>query len=116
MTTSATSALDQEVFFVENGAVQSCALRSFADLIETTTRPDGVGPKRYKKQVADGWAVCYWVTYGGPERVISTHESEGEAVAAVEAIWADEIWASEDVALFATRDAAEAALADAQGE
>nr|DAI35653.1 MAG TPA: YaiA protein [Caudoviricetes sp.] len=109
--------LNNTVFIVRDNAVAQVAYRDLMDFVETTTRPGGVSTKRYITTDADGnWCVAVWLTWGGPEHIISRHDSEAEAQEAVEAIWVREIEDAPDLMLFCTREAAEEALVEMRGD
>ena len=111
------SLLDNTVFIVRDNAVAEVTYHDLMDYVETTTRPTGIGTKRYVTTDADGnWCVAAWLTWGGPEHIISRHDSEAEAQAAVEAIWVREIEGAADLMLFCSREAAEEALAEMEDE
>ena len=111
------SILDNTVFIIRDNAVAEVTYRDLMDYAETTTRPTGIGTKRYVTTDADdNWCVAAWLTWGGPEHIISRHDSEAEAQAAVEAIWVREIEDVPDLMLFCTREAAEEALVEMRGD
>jgi hypothetical protein len=119
--------LSTPCYFVENGEVKESTLESFDRYIETTTRPAGVGPKYYATTVSrprdavydaddnliepagysDVWALAYWATWGGPERVIQEFATEEEAVAAAEALYVQEILDNGEMAIYLDRQGAE---------
>lgn len=106
------SKLNQTVFLIEADAVVERKLSDLMDLVPTTSRPDGIGTKDYARENDDGAGVYTWATWGGPERLMSQHVTIDEAVARVEDIWIGEIFGSTEVAVYATAEAANAALAD----
>lgn len=53
------------------------------------------------------YCVARWATWGGPEVIVSRHESEAEAQAAVEDIWIMDIYDNGEESIFFTREEAQ---------
>lgn len=109
------SKMDNTVFVIRDNNIDEMSYRDLFDYVQTTTRPHGVDTRYYITTDADNvWSVACWRSWGKPEHIISRHQSEEEAQAAVEEIWICEIKASPDLTLFYSREDAEAFLAEKQ--
>ena len=125
--------LNTTCWTIQDGAIVQGTLDDFSHFIETTTRPTGVGTKYYTttisrrnesdtdydgnevapaEEFSDVWVVAKWMTWGGPEHVISEHDSEAEAIQAVEAFYVSDILHNNELAIYLNRQQAEVDLAD----
>lgn len=123
--TKHTITLNTTCYTIEDGQIVEGRLSDLDHLIETTTRPSGVGPKYYvtttEVQDDDGetsevWALATWATWGGPEVIVDTFETEVEASAAAEQTYVHDILNSTEVYVYLDRASAERALADLLAE
>ena len=104
------SKLNDTVFVIQAGAVIERTLRDLMDLVPTTSRPDGTGTKDYARENDDGAGVYTWMTWGGPERLLSQHDSLEDAVSRVEDLWISDIFNNTEIAVYPNRATAEDAL------
>lgn len=106
------SKMDETVWIMRDGAVEQTTFRALFDYLPMTCRADGIGPKHWA--VADGerWSVYVRPTSAGPDIRLRSYDTEDEAIADVEGIWIRELYDSDEIELFATQEAANAALRD----
>jgi hypothetical protein len=102
-----TSKLDTIVYFIEDGQVKSDTIRSFDGYIDVTTTPHGVAPRNHVR----GNELWTWGHAGNFPKMISRHETEAEAQAALEEGFVYDFWHQQDFMVFATAAEAERALA-----
>lgn len=110
-----TITLNTPCFTVQDGQIVAGTLADFDHFIERTTRPHGVGCKHYVTEITrdgvDVWAHAKWATWGGPETIIDTYETEAEAQAAVEQTYVYDILNNPEQCINLDRASAEAELA-----
>lgn len=131
-----TTNLTSSCYYIQDGEVVEGLLSDLDMLIETTTRPDGVGPKYYVTRAPrrveavyndDGeeiepartehvWALAKWATYSGPEVIVDTFDNESEAQAAAEATYVHDILNNAEMSVHLDRDGAEDELRMLQEE
>lgn len=125
--------LNTECYTIDDGKIVKGILNDFRQFIETTTRPTGVGPAYYAttiirpttKEVIDDegniieaegfddvWALAHWVTWGGPEVIIDTFETEAEAEEAAEDIYISDILNNSEMCIYLSLADAERVLAE----
>lgn len=102
------SKLDQVVYVIEDGKIIESRIRDLDGYIEETTTPRGVGP-RYHVRENELWT---WGHQGSLPALIRAYDTEAEAQEALEDSFADDFWRCSEILAFATREAAEAALAE----
>lgn len=127
--------LNTTCYTVQDGQIVEGTLADFTHFIETTTRPTGVGYKYYATTVtrmieratdkldengytiyeeveADVWVLAKWATWGGPQVVVSEHESEEEAEDAAEQTYVYDILNNSEFVIWLDRVEAERELAE----
>jgi hypothetical protein len=124
------TALNTTCYTVEaTGQIVTGTLNDFEHHIETTTRPNGVGYKYYPTTIkrpiydetgdlalcADGspahddiWVLAKWATWGGPQVVVSEHDSEEAAQQAAEETYIHDILNNTEELIFLSLAKAEA--------
>jgi hypothetical protein len=130
--TKTTTTLHTPCFYIEDGEVREGVLGDFDNLIETATRPTGVGYKYYvttihrrvdavyddegneiePERIEEVWALAKWATWNGPEIVVQEFDSEEEANAAAEQTYVHDILGNSEVCVYLDRESAEAELKD----
>lgn len=131
--------LSTQCWTIHTGSLIEGTLADHSKHIETTTRPTGVGYKYYvtttvadvdrdtEQRDAEGyaitetvraemWALAVWATWGGPERIVSTYDTEAEAHAAAEATYVQDILNNPDYLVFLDKETAQKALAEAMND
>ena len=103
-----TSPLSTIVFIVENGVIIEGPISSFRGFIEETTTPRGVAAKYHVR----GDQLWTWGHQGNFPKMVSQHESEAEAVDALEDGFVYDFWECSDILAFKSRSDAEKYLAD----
>ena len=114
-----TTTLSTTCFTVQNNQIVEGTLADFDYLIETTTRPTGVGYKYYATTITrtpeetamDIWVLAKWTTWNGPEVVVRECESEEEANQAAEEKYIHDILNNNEFSIYLDRSGAEAELA-----
>ena len=102
--------LDKIVFVITDGQIFRSAIRDLDGYIETTTTPRGNGPT-FHVRGTDLWT---WGRNGNAPRRVSSHETEAEAIEALEETFYDDFMNSTEISWFYTRDAAEQFLSTAE--
>lgn len=125
-----TITLKTPCFYVHAGQVHECLLGALDRFIDTTTRPNGVGPRYYTRPIdrivdavyddegneiqpettREVWALACWMTRSGPESIIRTFDTEAEAAAAAEKTYVHDIMNNPEFWVHLDRASAEAEL------
>lgn len=108
MAQSTKSPLDQTVWIIEDGKIIETTPRQCSGYIEEVCSPYGVEPKYFH----ENRDLRYW-TRDGQSKVLDAYDTDEQAQAALEQLYADDFWVS-DINAFSTRGAAEDYLKETQ--
>jgi hypothetical protein len=102
------SKLDQIVYLIDNGKIIESTIRALDGYIDETTTPHGIAPRFHVR----GTELWTWGHAGNFPRMVSSHDTEAEAIEALEDSFAYDFWQSNDFDAFTTREDAEASIKD----
>jgi hypothetical protein len=98
--------LKTPAFWIEDLEVKDGVLGDLDKYIERVTRPEGVLPKDYIKQLPDGsWALVTWWPSG--EEILIEFETEAEAEKELESLHVHDILNNDETVIFLSRKSAE---------
>ena len=102
-----TLSLDQIVYVIEGDKIIESTIRALDGYIDETTTPKGIGPRLF----VEGSTLYTWGHQGNFRESLFEFASPKEAEAALDRCHARDFWDCPDFDAYATRDDAEASLA-----
>lgn len=106
----ANSPLATIVFVIENGQIIEAPISAFSGFIDETTTPRGVA-SRFHVRGAELWT---WGHAGNFPKLVSVHDTEADAIEALEETFVYDFWNCSEILAFRDRASAEKCLVDCE--